>query len=245
MIKIMAQHVLLDNVTHQTLRFSPHLKAEFGDKINTVLTFPTELAVMQTVYPIFFRKDSSTGEYQLVAMLGFEEDENLFLNETLHIWQADYIPAVVAKGPFLIGFQDQTKDGGAEQTPVVHVNMNSPRIDNETGVPVFLEHGGNSPYLQRINSLLLNIYKGMTETKEMLAAFQQLDLIEPVDLAITFNNGNEHKLHGNYTISSEKLAKLAGNELQSLNKAGYLQDAFFIMTSLNNVNKLIAIKNRQ
>ncbi len=74
----MTKHVLLDNVTHHDLKISPYFKAEFGDKVNTVLTFPTELATMQTIYPIFFRKDSKTETYQLVAMLGFEQDENLF-----------------------------------------------------------------------------------------------------------------------------------------------------------------------
>jgi hypothetical protein len=241
----MTQHVLLDNVTHNELKVSPLYKAEFGDKVNTVLTFSTELAAMQTIYPLFFRKENSTGEYQLVAMLGFEEDENLFLNENTHIWQADYIPSVVAKGPFLIGFQDQSKDGGSDQAPVVHVDIDSPRIDPKNGLPVFLEHGGNSPYLEKINSLLLNIYTGMADTKNMLQAFTQLDLIEPVNLEISLNNGDQHKLHGNYTISSEKLAALKGSDLVSLNKSGYLQHAFFIMSSLNNVKKLITIKNRK
>jgi hypothetical protein len=200
---------------------------------------------MQTIYPLFFRKENSTGEYQLVAMVGVEEDENLFLNENTHIWQADYIPSVVAKGPFLIGFQDQSKDGGSDQAPVVHVDIDSPRIDPKNGLPVFLEHGGNSPYLEKINSLLLNIYTGMADTKNMLQAFTQLNLIEPVNLEISLNNGDQHKVHGNYTISSEKLAALKGSDLVSLNKSGYLQHAFFIMSSLNNVKKLITIKNRK
>ncbi|WP_366509079.1 SapC family protein [uncultured Paraglaciecola sp.] len=50
----MTQHVLLDNVTHNELKVSPLYKAEFGDKVNTVLTFSTELAAMQTIYPLFF-----------------------------------------------------------------------------------------------------------------------------------------------------------------------------------------------
>lgn len=241
----MTKHVLLDNVTHHDLKISPYFKAEFGDKVNTVLTFPTELATMQTIYPIFFRKDSKTETYQLVAMLGFEKDENLFLNEKKHTWQADYIPAVVTKGPFLIGFQDQSKDGGSEQAPVVHIDMDSPRIDNENGLPVFLEHGGISPYLKTINSQLLNIYQGMSAAEAMINLFTEMDLIEPVNLEITLNNGNKHNLSGNYTISDEKLAGLKGKDLDKLNKAGFLQSAFLIMTSINNVGRLIAIKNRQ
>lgn len=241
----MAQHVLLDNVTHHDLKISPYFKAEFGDKVNTVITFPTELVAMQTIYPIFFRKDNETGTYQLVAMLGFEKDENLFLNETNHVWQADYIPAVITKGPFLIGFQDQSKDGGSENAPVVHIDMDSPRIDKDNGIPVFLEHGGNSQYLQTINSQLLNIYQGMSAVKDMISIFNELDLIEPVNLDITLNNGNKHNLSGNYTLSEKKLAALDGSDLARLNKSGFLKSAFLIQTSINNVGRLISIKNRQ
>jgi len=241
----MTEHVLLDNINHQDLKISPHFKAEFGDKVNTVATFITELTEMQSVYPLFFRKDNNTGEYQLVAMLGFEQDENLFLNETNHSWQADYIPAMVSKGPFLIGFQDQSQDGGNEQAPVVHVDMANKRIDNDNGQAVFLDHGGNSPYLNRINALLQKIYQGVETTKAMLSAFAELDLIETVNLEITLQNGNTHNLQGNYTISSEKLATLAGASLEKLNKAGYLKEAFAIMGSINNINKLILLKNRQ
>ncbi|MDP5031842.1 MAG: SapC family protein [Paraglaciecola sp.] len=241
----MAQHVLLDNVSHHDLKVSPLFKAEFGDNVNTALTFSTELEAMQRVYPLFFRKDPATHRFQLVAMLGFNKDENLFLNSANHTWQAEVIPAVMAKGPFLIGFQDQSNRGGSDQAPVVHVDMQSPKIDKEAGIPVFLEHGGNSPYLEHINSLLLTIYHGMTETENMLTAFTEMDLIEPVELDITLNNGEQHKLHGNYTISTEKLAALSGEQLQALNQSSYLKAAFFIASSLNNVKKLIAIKNNK
>ncbi len=123
--------------------------------------------------------------------------------------------------------------------------MDSPRIDNEHGIPVFLEHGGISPYLKTINSQLLNIYQGMSAAEAMINLFTEMDLIEPVNLEITLNNGNKHNLSGNYTISDEKLAGLTGEKLDKLNKAGFLQSAFLIMTSINNVGRLITIKNRQ
>lgn len=239
----MAKHVLLDNVTHHDLKISPHFKAEFGDQVNAVQTFTTELEAMQRVYPLFFRQNAINDDFQLVAMLGFEKDENLFINNKQNTWQAEVIPAVAAKGPFLIGFQDQSNIGGPEKAPVVHIDMDSPRIDKTHGVPVFLEHGGNSPYLEHINALLLTIYHGMSDTQKMLSTFTQLNLIEPVELEITLNNGDKHKLHGNYTISAEKLATLDGIDLQSLNQAGFLKSAYFISSSLSNVKKLIAIKN--
>lgn len=241
----MTKHVLLDNVNHHDLKISRYFKAEFGDKVNTILTFSTELEAMQRVYPIFFRKEANSEQFQLVAMLGFENDENLFLDEKHHRWQAEVIPAVAAKGPFLIGFQDQSSQGGSEHAPVVHLDIESPRIDKDKGEAVFLEHGGNSPYLEHINALLLTIYHGMTDTKAMISAFTDLNIIEPVELEITLNNGDIHKLHGNYTISNEKLFALDGQSLEKLNKTGYLKAAYFIASSMSNIKRLIAIKNSQ
>ena len=41
--------------------------------------FPTEFAELQREYPIFLRKDHDNGDWQAVALLGFDQHENLFL----------------------------------------------------------------------------------------------------------------------------------------------------------------------
>ena len=75
----MARHALLNNVEHKDLRVVLRYGDEFGDNVGSVLTFPTEFADVQREYPIFFRKDPASGEYQSIALLGFEKGENLFL----------------------------------------------------------------------------------------------------------------------------------------------------------------------
>ena len=105
----MPRHEMLNNITHKDLRVITRYGAEFGDNIGTVLTFPTEYGDVQREYPIFFRKDPQTGEFQSIALLGFQQDENLFLDESG--WNAAYIPGIVARGPFLIGFQTQDSSG--------------------------------------------------------------------------------------------------------------------------------------
>jgi hypothetical protein len=65
---------MLNNVTHRDLRVITRYGAQFGDEVGTVLTFPTEYADIQREYPIFFRKDPTSGEYHSVALLGFDEE---------------------------------------------------------------------------------------------------------------------------------------------------------------------------
>ena len=77
----MTRHVMLNNIAHKDLRVITRHAAEFGDNVGTVMTFPTEFADLQREYPIFFRKDANTGEFTSIALLGFAQDENLFLDE--------------------------------------------------------------------------------------------------------------------------------------------------------------------
>ncbi|WP_129777657.1 SapC family protein [Peristeroidobacter soli] len=239
----MARHVMLNNVAHKDLRVIARHGAEFGDNLGTVLTFPTEYGDVQREYPIFFRKEAQSGEFQSIALLGFQQDENLFLDQGG--WNASYIPGVVARGPFLIGFQNQDVDGELRREPVIHVDLDSPRISTTEGEPVFLPQGGNTRYLDRIGAILQGIHQGLALSKAMFEAFTAHQLIEPVNVEVKFNAEEQFNLRGLYTISEEKLRGLSGEALFQLNSAGFLQGAFLVIASLNNMKKLIDMKHRR
>jgi hypothetical protein len=239
----MAKTVLLDNINHRDLRVVTRHSAEFGDSVNQVQIFPTEFGDIQREYPVFFRKDPETGEFQAIALLGLDKGENLFLDETG--WHAGYIPAIMARGPFMIGFQQQEVDGELRKEPMIHVDLDNPRVSETEGEPVFLPQGGNSPYLERISYALKRIYDGLTASKQMFAAFLALDLIEPLRVEFKLSDTEQYTATNYYTINQEKLSQLDGASLEKLNKAGFLRMAFLVVTSLANVPKLIDMKNRK
>ncbi|HEY7885002.1 MAG TPA: SapC family protein [Cellvibrionaceae bacterium] len=239
----MTNHVLLNNISHHDLKVDTRYSEEFGDNVNLVLTFPTEFADIQREYPIFFQKNQKTGQFQSVALLGFEKGENLFLGDGQ--WQASYVPGIIARGPFLIGFQEQEVDGELQKEPVIHVDMDNPRVNKDQGRAVFLEHGGNTPYLEQIANILKGIHLGMAANQAMFAAFEALELIEPVSVQVQLNEGKQYDLQGYYTISEEKLANLDAESLFKLNRSGFLQGAYLVVASLSNVKKLIDMKNRK
>jgi len=233
----MTQKVLLDNVNHHDLKVVTDYSVEYGDNVNQVLTFPSEFADIQREYPIFFRKGAGNGEYQSVALLGLDRDENLFLDD--RGWNAGYVPAVHARGPFLIGIQ------GESGNPMIHVDLDNPRVNKSRGEAVFLPHGGNSPYLDRIGNILRLIHRGISVERDMFAAFGTCGLIEPVKVEIKLNDNEQYTIDQYYTVSQEKLAALDGAQLEMLNRAGYLQLAFHVIASLGNVSRLIDMKNRR
>ncbi len=237
----MSNHIQLNNQTHKTLKASIKFSNEFGDNVSSALTFPTEFMNIQKEYPILFSKNPDTGEFQSVVLFGLKKDENLYLQKGE--WNANYIPAVMAKGPFLIGKEDQEIEGETVNSAIIVVNMDSPRIDNINGEAVFLDNGISSPYLDKITHALSIIDQGTAMSKAMFDAFNEYDLIEPITLDIELNNGEKWNISGNYTIHAEKLAQLDGLALDKLNKAGFLSLAFSVTASLSNVKKLVDIKN--
>ena len=251
----MARHVKLNNVAHKDLRViirhgarhgarhEARHAAAFGDNVGSVLTFPTEYGDVQREYPIFFRKDPATAQYQSIALLGLQKDENLFLQDNR--WNARYLPGIVARGPFLIGFQEQEIDGELRREPVIHVDLDHPRISWTEGEPVFLPHGGNSPYLDRIATILNGIREGLALSPAMFAAFEAMNLIEPVNVEIRLNSEEQFNLRSLFTISEARLATLDGESLAQLNRAGFLQGAFLVAASLHNVRTLIDMKQRR
>jgi hypothetical protein len=239
----MTRHALLNNITHKDLRVITRHGAEFGDNTGTVLTFPTEYADVQREYPIFFRKDPATSELQSVALLGFDKNENLFLDNGR--WNAACVPGIVARGPFLIGFQEQNIDGELRTEPVIHVDLDHPRVSWTEGTAVFLPQGGNSPYLEHVAKLLSGIRDGVEVSKAMFAAFAAFDLIEPVKLEIKLNEEQGFSVLGLHTINRQRLLTLDGASLETLNRAGFLEGAFLVLASMNNVKKLMAMKQRR
>ncbi|MBB3344662.1 SapC family protein [Luteimonas sp. RC10] len=238
----MARYELLNNVAHKDLRVATGFGAQFGDDVGMLPAFPSEYAELQREYPIFFRKDAD-GQWASVALLGFEQRENLYLRDGR--WNAAYLPGAAAKGPFLIGFQEQRIDGELCREPVIHVDLDHPRVRMGEGEAVFLPQGGHSPYLEHVAGVLRGIRDGVAFGAAMLAAFDALGLIQPVTLAVDLDERHRVDVAGLYSIDREALAALDGPALARLNQAGYLEGAYLVLASLHNVRRLMAEKQRR
>jgi len=238
----MASHVLLNNVDHKNLRVIKTLSADYGDDVMCTLTFPNEFRSIQAHYPIVFSKDSETGAFQAMAMFGFEDRENLFLSD--NGWDATYIPLTIERQPFLIGFQQKNVGGQVTRQTVIHVDMDSPRVSESQGEPIFLEHGGYTEYLNRINTVLGTIHEGFEGNEAFIDALVANDLLESFTLDVELKDGSEYRLSGFYTINEEKLQQLDGELLAKLSRDGHLLPIYMVIASTSNLRDLIQRRNK-
>jgi len=190
----MARYAVLNNVMHKGLRVVTRFGSEFGDDVGMVPAFPTEYAELQREYPIFLRRDRDSDAWQSVALLGFAQRENLFVRDGR--WNANYLPGAIAKGPFLIGFQETRVDGELRNEPVIHVDMEHPRIGREEGEAVFLPQGGHSAYLEHVITVLRGIRDGAEAAVAMFAAFDSLGLIQPMTVELKFDDQHGANMTG-------------------------------------------------
>lgn len=231
----MTQHVMLNNVDHKDLRIITRHGAALGDNIMQAPTFPAEFRNLQSSYPIVFRKNDD-GSFEPVALLGFQEGENLFLDGER--WDAPYIPMLHERQPFLIGVRGEEL--------MVNVDLDHPRVrqGGEDGEPVFLPHGGQTEYLDRMNSLLMTIHQHLQACRPFLNALVEHELLESFVLDVQLDDGSQNRLIGFYTINEDKLAKLDDATVARLHRAGYLQAIHMAVASLSQFRGLIERKNR-
>lgn len=237
----MTNHVLLNNVDHKDLKVITIRSAEYGDNVQCAVTFFWEFRSIQAHYPIFFSKNAGTGEFSAVAMFGFEDKENLFLSETG--WDASYVPLSIRREPFLIGFQQSTDASIGDKEPVIHVDMDSPRLSENDGEGVFLAHGGISPYLEQTNSILNTINEGYPVHELFVRELVEHDLLEPFAIDIQLNDDSQNRLMGFHTINEDVLFKLGGDVLARLNEKGFLLPIYMAVASLSSIRDLIERKN--
>ena len=238
----MAKYELLNNVDHKDLRVKIDRSAELGDNVWFTPTFPQEFRTLQKHYPIVFTKNAETGQFQAVALMGFEVGENLFLDE--NGWNAGYIPLSIMRQPFLIGFQQAEKDGAPIKEMVISVDMDSPRVSTTEGEPVFLEHGGNTGYLDQVNSILNLIREGFERNSAFIDMLMGMDLLESFVLDVELDDGSEHRMSGFYTINEESLEGLTGDDLVILNNNGHLEPIYMAIASMSNISTLVQMKNK-
>jgi hypothetical protein len=228
--------VILSNVDHHDLRVITRAGPEFGDAINQVIVFPTEFEAVQREYPIVFRKNTD-GVLRPVALLGLGRDENLFLDGAGG-WRADYVPALQQRGPFSIA-----APAAVDGEPMIRIDLDHPRVSTTEGSPIFLPHGGNSPYLEQATLVLRTIYIGHHLLDPMIAAFETAGLLKPVELEMRVSETEIYKMSEAQTIDRERLAALGPDELAALHRAGFLQSAFMAAASLGKIQRLVEWKS--
>lgn len=232
----MPNHVAVNPIDHKTTRILDERSDAAGDNVMCAITFPEEFRNIQAHYPILFRLDEERRHFTCFAMFGFENGENLFLNEGT--WDARYVPLSMDIQPFMIGVPP-----GENAEKKVVLDLDNPRVAEGEGQRLFDDNGMATPYLENISVKLNRLDVGFKKSGAFTEKLRQLDLLEPLTLDITLKDQSENRLLGFHIIHEEKLAELDAATLKDLQQHGYLQAIYMAMASLSNLAELVDRKN--
>ena len=95
------------------------------------------MRALQSNFPLMFYKSPSDGSFTPVALFGFEQGENLFIDESR--WTSQYIPMLIQRGPLMIATDGQTPTG--ETSPVIAVDRDHPNVIEPDSEALSLGYG--------------------------------------------------------------------------------------------------------
>jgi len=181
-------------------------------------------------YPIVFVKNSDTGQFQSVALLGLKVGENLFVDDDK--WQGVFVPGSIRNHPFVLAPAGQDK----EQL-MVGIIENSPVVSEEEGNALFTDAGEESDYLKAKKETLVNFLESDQMTRAFVNVLAEKELL--TQQSVTVNAGEEKiNLTGLYIVDEKKLNELSEEEFADFRKRGFLPPLYAQLGSLHQLSKL-------
>lgn len=237
----MAHLVSLDKTTHRHIRIDSRLVEVSGAKLIMVPVVLTEFLKLVVQYPIAFAKDKETGRFTCVALFGFHDEENLFVENAQ--WNAIYVPLQVSRQPFFLG--NATDNPGESDQFVVCIDIEHDSIQAENGELIFDTDGNETAYLEKMKQGLAELLNGELPMQQFVENLSRLKLLFPMQLDITFENMESTQVEGLYTINETRLAELTAEEIASLHSQNYLGPIYTMLASLGHIYSMVDRRNKR
>ncbi|MDP2559531.1 SapC family protein [Psychrobium sp. 1_MG-2023] len=209
----------------------PHTK---GQHILPVLVH--EFAEASAEMPVVFVKNTETGQFQPVVILGFQSGENVFCSDEQ--WLINYVPAIATHYPFaLVASEDNPQQFqlGIKDVEVL--------AKNTEGELLFDQNGAETAYLEKRKNTLGQYYENSLITEGFVKLLADKDLLEEQTLSLTLK-GDKIDMNGIYLVNQEKLQSLPAEDFLLLRSKNYLLPIYSHINSLRQIQKLVALKQK-
>jgi hypothetical protein len=193
----------------------------------------TEFTVGCRDYPIAFVGADATNVIAM-AVLGLENQQNLFVTPDGSWEAASYLPAYVRRYPFCM--TRVTVDGKEQAERVACVEK---RALSDRGEVLHDGKGEPLPTWEERKKLLFEYENDLVRSEEMCRELVGLQLLETFTMQAVPNQGAPISMTGMYRVSEQKLAELAPEKLKELTVRGVLSRVYAHLISLANFGRLL------
>jgi len=201
----------------------------FTGDVNSVPLMAVEFPQAASEYAIVFA--GPDGELMPAVILGIRGNENLFLSDKNHDWQAKYIPAFIRRYPFVFSRNDDRF--------VLCIDEAYPGLNREgRGAALFDAEGKPSPYVDNVLKFLQEFQAQFLRTQAFCRKLKELDLLEPMQAQVVMGSGSRIALGGFMAVSRTKLKALPGEKLAELAATDELELLYLHLQSMRNFEGL-------
>ncbi|MCU7555519.1 SapC family protein [Alteromonas sp. ASW11-19] len=225
-------YIPLDKEKHKDTKVAVNNTFKYAKKTHLAAATIKEFAQLASTMPIVFIKDPNNDRYHVVAMLGMEQSQNLFLNGER--WEGPHVPMNILRYPF-----DVRPDG---EKLGVYIDENSEMLSDD-GQPLFTEAGEPSDFLKNRQQFLADLANSEMMTQRFVKQVIELELLEEVQIRLTYENGQQRNVTGMLSINEKKLLELPEEKVLELHKSGFLGAMYAVMLSLGQLNRLVELSN--
>lgn len=223
-------YIPLDKEKHKDSKVAVNNTFAFAKNTHLAAASIKEFAQLASSMPIVFIKDPKADRHHVVAMLGMEQNQNLFL--ATDRWKGPHVPMNVLRYPF-----DVRPDGDKLG---VYIDENSELLGSE-GEPLFTESGEPSEYLQNRQQFLGDLANSEMMTQRFVKQVLELDLLEEIQIRLLYKNGQQRNVTGMLSINEKKMLELPEEKVLELHKSGFLGAMYAVMMSLGQLNRLVEL----
>ena len=100
-----------------------------------------------------------------------------------------------------------------------------------------------SDFLKNRQQFLSDLANSEMMTQRFVKQIVELDLLEEVQIRLTYENGQQRNVTGMLSINEKKLLELPDEKVLELHKSGFLGAIYAVMMSLGQLNRLVELSN--
>jgi SapC len=198
----------------------------------------TEMSLACHDYPVVFVSGDEGKTAVAMAVVGLEQQQNLFVTPDL-TWDSHvYVPAYVRRYPFCM---TRVNVGGTEQAErVACVEKRAIATASNTGEALHDAKGEPTPLWENARKLLFEFEADLARTEATCKLIIELGLLEPFTMQAKPNEGAPFTLSGMFRVNEQKVIELPADKLKELVQNGVLPRIYAHLMSMSNFNRLLA-----
>src|SRR5690606_35565878 len=169
-------------------------------------------------YPVVLIRPRADGPLRIVALLGLQQGQNLFVNDAGEWAAGSYRPAYLRRHPFCMA----TVRHGGESSGERIICVESARIDAERGEPVADEAGQPLPWWEQTSRFISDYEADLLRTEKVCDLIDKNGILEPFSMQATSDDAEQFSVAGMLRLNEARLEGLKADTLRMLINRGIM-----------------------